>query len=472
LAQEIRLGRPSDDFAFPIAINSLYIPLVGLSDVVNSTEAMTLKRQNYAQVVINPAISDARFVALFLNSELGRAIREANKSGATIPKLNRLGLEELKIFVPRLEIQSKTLDVAARIAGEQNTLFGLQNDLSALNRELWNNPWQVEDLDSRLRTFSARLTAGATPHVAITLDQWFETLPFPLASILRAWQATPSQDYKTKHEHLLHFFEAVAEFLSVIYLSAFSSQKEIFADHKHRLAEAWKEQHLTLQRATFGTWKVIVEYFSKQTRNLLSGDAEKRAQCAELFSDPIYVLPEILSQKELAAILSTVNKMRNDWTGHGGVVSQAEAQLRNERLLTELQRLREAMSDGWQQVQLIRALHCLPRHGVFDNEVAILVGSNSEFLKESRSMSSWLDVERLYLASHGSGRALLLLPLLQVGPSPLSAKNACYFFNRIDKDGIRFISYHFVDQPELKDLSSDTLAAINSLTEVDSNNDH
>lgn len=472
LAQAIHLGRPGDEFAFPSADNALYIPLIGISDVVDSTEAMTLKLQNYAQVVVDAAWSDARFVARFLNSELGRSIREANKSGITIPKLNTTGLKEITVFVPTLETQKTILEIAARLGAEQNTLLGLQNDLAALQRELWTSPGQLAEIDSRLRAFSGRLAAAATPHVAVTLDQWFETLPFPLASILRAWQATPSRDFKAKYEHLLHFFEAAAEFLSVVYLSAFSSQAELFAEHRTRLTEAWKKQRLSLERATFGTWKVVVEYFAKQTRELLSADTEKHMLCAELFADPTYALPEMLARKELVAVLSAANKMRNDWTGHGGVVSQAEAQLRNEQLVSELQKLREAMADGWGRVQLLRSLQCQPRRGTFDNEVAVLVGSNSEFLKESRSMSSWLDVERLYLASRDTGRALLLLPLMQGGPSPTSAKNVCYFFNRVEKDGVRFISYHYVDQPEFKEQSDDTSAAIRFLTEVSAGNDH
>jgi hypothetical protein len=87
-------------------------------------------------------------------------------------------------------------------------------------------------------------------------------------------------------------------------------------------------------------------------------------------------------------------------------------------------------------------------------------------------MSEYLDIDRLYLVSGDSGRALLLLPLIQVGPSPSSAKNACYFFSRVDKDGARFISYHFMDQPELKDVSDETSAAIRFLTEVSPRNDH
>lgn len=467
LAQEIQLGRPSDEFQFSGAENALYIPLIGISDVVDSTEAMTLKRQNYAQVMVDATRCDARFVARFLNSELGRSIRGASQAGTTIPRLNTTGLKDLAVFVPNLRIQRKILEIEARLGAEQNTLLGLRSELESLRRDLWNSPVRLTDVDSRLRTFSGRFAAGAASHVAASREQWFETLPFPLASVLRAWQATPTHDYKVKYEYLLHFFEAVAQFLSVIYLSAYSSRPEFYADHRSKLVEAWKEQHMSLERPTFGTWKVVVEYFGKRTRELLSGDSDKRTLCAQLFADPTLVLPEMLSRKELASVLQAGNTMRNDWTGHGGVVSPDEAKLRNERLVSELHRLRQAMDDGWDQVRLIRALHCKPRRGQFETDVAVLLGSNSEFLKESWSMASWLDVERLHIAS-GDGRlALQLVPLMQVGRSPSSAKNACYFFNRVEKDGsLRFISHHFAEESELKEQSDDTSAAIRFLSEV------
>jgi hypothetical protein len=158
--------------------------------------------------------------------------------------------------------------------------------------------------------------------------------------------------------------------------------------------------------------------------------------------------------------------MRNDWSGHGGVVGQEEAHFRNEQLLGEVQKLREAIADTWAETQLIHALHCRPRRGVFENEVAVLMGSNSEFLKETRSMATWLDVESLYLSKNDSGRALKLLPLVQVGPSPQSAKNACYFFSRLERDGARFVSYHFTDKPELTGQFDEAMAAIKFLTEI------
>ena len=55
-----------------------------------------------------------------------------------------------------------------------------------------------------------------------------------------------------------------------------------------------------------------------------------------------------------------------------------------------------------------------------------------------------------YRLSETSGEALKLVPLVQVGPTPKSAKNACYFFSRLEQDGARCISYHYIDQPELR----------------------
>ena len=474
LATEINLGRFGDDFAFQPQENSLFIPLIGSSDVVDSLSDLTLKKQNYAQVVIDPARSNPRFVARFLNSEFGKELREQSKSGAVIPKLNKQNLKELRVFVPDLQTQRRMLEIEARITAEQNTLLGLQNELGEFRRELWANPRTAAHVEERLSGLSERLGDGLKEQMEERLDQWFETVPFPLASILRAWRATPSQDFKTKHEHLLHFFEGTAEFVSVILLSAFSSNEALFGPHKQKLSEAMQKQNLSFQRATFGTWKLVVEYLGKQTRELLSLDGKKpedaqndRALCADIFADPSLALPEALSRKELAAVLSTTNKMRNDWSGHGGVVGQEEAQLRNEQLLAEVQNLRGVIADTWGHTQLVRGLHCRLRRDLYENEVGILMGSNTPFITAQRTTVMALDVEHLYLLKEDSTRALKLIPLIQVGSSPQSAKNACYFFNRLEREGgARFVSYHFTDKPELSGQFTDATEAIKSLTQL------
>ena len=468
----ITLGRSGDDFVFQSLDNAIYIPLIGNSDVMESPDDLKLKAQNYAQVVIDPSRSNYRFVARFLNSEFGKQIREQSKSGF-IPRLNKQTLKELPVFVPDLKTQHAILHVETRITTEQVTVMALQNEITELRRELWANPKSAKDVQNRIDELARRLAGGVKQHASESLDHWFETLPFPLASILRAWQATPSQDFKTKYEHLLHFFEGTAEFVSVILLSAFSTNEAIFEVHRQKLTETMRKQNLSFNRATFGTWKLVVEYLGSQLRDLLRENGKKpddvandRAICADMFVDPTCSLPEALSRKELAAIFSATNKMRNDWGGHGGVVGRDVAEMRNQLLLAEVQRLREVIADTWAETHLIHLLNCVPRRGVFENEFSILMGSNSEFLKETRTMATCMDAERLYLSKKDSTKALKLLPLIQVGASPQSAKNACYFFNRLERDGARFVSYHYTDKPELTGQYTDATDTINFLTGI------
>jgi len=463
----INLGRYGNDFQFSNQENSIFIPLIGTSNVVDSLENITLKPQNYAQVIIDPARANVRFVSQFLNSEFGKEIIELHKSGAAIPKLNKQTLKKLPVIVPDLYTQKTVLDIEARITAEQNTLLGLESELEQLRRDLWAKLQSAEDVNQRLSTFYKQLTC-TKKHSADSLDKWFETLPFPLSSILRAWQATPSSDFKTKYDHLLNFFEAVAELLSIILLSAFNSNQALFESHSQKLSESMKKYDLSFQRTSFGTWKMVVEYLGKQTRELLKKKQEDRKLCMELFADPSLCLPKVISSLEVTSILSNTNKMRNNWKGHTGIVGHEEAKLRNEQLLGEVQKLRDIMADVWDEIELIRLINCVPRSGVFENEVAVLTGSNSEFLKETRRMLTLLDADHLYLSKKGSDKALKLLPLIQVGSSPSSAKNACYFYNRADKDGLRFISYHFVDQPErIMSANTDMSSLLRNLLEAE-----
>ncbi len=274
--------------------------------------------------------------------------------------------------------QREILAIEARLSAEENTLLSLQNDLLELRRELWRNPRAVGAVNDRLTDFSSRTAGELKEQASISLDQWFEAIPFPIATILRAWQATPSNDYKTKHEHLLHFFEATAEFLGIILLSAYSRNEALYSMHKTKMNEAMAGQSLSFRRASFGAWKLVVEYLGKQTRLLLQDSGKKhedvrnvRAICESIFADTTLRLPTILSGKPIADIFSATNKMRNDWGGHGGVVGQEEARIRNNQLPGQLEKLRLAMSDLWVSAVVANALHCRPRKGVFENEVAI-----------------------------------------------------------------------------------------------------
>jgi hypothetical protein len=471
LAMQVNLGRSTPNFTFPQVENAIYLPLVGSSDVHDQPDKLTLKPQHYAQVVLDPLRCRAAYLANFLNTEEGRAARTALQSGVVIPRLNKATLSEVVVFVPDLTVQDALLEFEGRLLAEHNVILGLQTELAEIRRTAWTDPLHLAAPHEKLNAVTQRLSVGLRDHTAKSIEDWYETLPFPLASILRAWQASPPQDHRTKHDHLQHFFEATAEFLSVVLLSAFSSNPQFFEAHKQRLQSGLAKQHLSFERATFGTWKTVIDYLGKQLRQLLHEGGKKAKQakedkelCAALFADHTLHLARILSKEELAAVVARTNKYRNDWKGHGGVLGNDEAAARNELLMTELQRLREALEDLWARTEVIRGYQGAFRRGQFENEIAILKGSNSEFLKETRVLGTPLDVERLYIWTEGNMTALKLLPLVHIGASPPSARNACYFFNRLERSGVRFVSYHYADLPELTAAFEEAKATIQFLT--------
>ena len=52
-------------------------------------------------------------------------------------------------------------------------------------------------------------------------------------------------------------------------------------------------------------------------------------------------------------------------------------------------------------------------------------------------------------------------------PSPKTALNACYFYNRRTKDGVRFVSYHYAEDSDVTQSFEDTARAVASLSHGD-----
>ena len=73
----------------------------------------------------------------------------------------------------------------------------------------------------------------------------------------------------------------------------------------------------------------------------------------------------------------------------------------------------------------------------------LLQGANTPFRKETRQLSEPPKRNTLYLLDKDRDSAVELLPLVKISSSPKEAANACYFYNRKQPSGIRYVSYHF-----------------------------
>ena len=68
-----------------------------------------------------------------------------------------------------------------------------------------------------------------------------------------------------------------------------------------------------------------------------------------------------------------------------------------------------------------------------------------------------MDSDSLYFIHNDSQYPLKVLPFVRMMASPRSARNACYYYNRLEDDKVRFVSYHFDVESEKTEVDAEVL---------------
>ena len=443
---ELNSPPSSSDFSpFPEKLNAVYLPMMASTHATTSQEALPERLKSYFQIIVNPEIADAELVAGLLNTSFGQLWRDSLRTGATIPRISRKLIEEASFYLlPTREAQRKVVDCHRAISS-------LKSELNEIGTALWNRPVNIEKIQAELRTVNQE----------DRFDDWIESLPFPLASIL--WVChTQAGSYREQYERKINFFEALSEFLAVLQISVFSSNPSLWPSLKERLGKAMAKQNLSLEMATFGTWKTVVELLSAETRRLLNDEAE---MCFELFRTRDRRLIEAIASKRVVSVLQNVNSLRNDWLGHTGAVRDADAQTVNEKLGQHIGTVREEYGVCWENYELLMPGECKIRSGTYLYNIRRIMGSRTPFRSITAELVESMEDGHLHVKSPNEQRALKLLPLIKVMPSPRTEENACYFYNRKQDGGIRFLSYHFELDSEVVQEFADAAEALRELTE-------
>jgi len=447
IATAINLTKAKEAPGFEEEENAIYVPLIGKSDVRTLLSDLSLKPHNYAQVVLDQTQADARYVAGFLNSPDGLIVRESAFSGVHIPKMSKTSLRCMPLFLPDTSTSGTVLEVDMQ-------LRELQSELAELRKTLWSRPSDIESTLQRL----SRVNRGNS------LIDWLETLPFPLATILWAYW-TNRQDDLRAYKRLLHFFEAFAELLADIVLSAFRNDPELFSSEWKRLRGSLAEAGSSLDLGTFGLWVRVFERLAKVARGLLSGKPqEASSRSSQLFhSRDVEAVSRLLSTG-IVGVLQKANAIRNK-DAHGGALGQAETRRRHDALRDLLESVRSESAGAWSRLLMVLPGSMEFEDGVFVTSSRAIVGSRTPFDSISVRTSHPLTKNRLHLMVRGETTALELVPLLRIMPSSQSEENACYFYNRREAGKVRFISYHFDADADMLIDAPDTIAFLDELME-------
>lgn len=125
-ALEINLTKVS----FEDKPNSIYIPKIGNSLVVEDFSAITIKHQNLFQVVLNSEIVKSEFLALFFHSDLGKQVLKSLTSGGFLPNINKSDIENCFVSIPSLAEQNLIILTNQKLEELQVTINQLKTELS------------------------------------------------------------------------------------------------------------------------------------------------------------------------------------------------------------------------------------------------------------------------------------------------------------------------------------------------------
>ena len=410
--------------------NSIYLSDFKSHIVANPSETDVESDSGY-QIQLDESKANSIYVANYLNSYTGQTLRQR-----TVVKeiSNSYQVLNCPLYLPNIEMQSEIAEINKKIDK-------FSSHLEELKQSLWKHPKNYKSISKEIKNINTE----------DKLEDWIETLPFPLSSIL--WRYHATKDNGKKIEHLFHFFEALSEFFSMIMLSALVKNQDFYAQECHKWInkdENFKDWYL---RATFGHWNNLTSSLSKETRAYLNADKDTQDFCKQIYGNPDPAFLNMLTSRDIGHILNKVRERRNDWKGHGGITGEEESKKRVAILEQNLNELRKYIADGFEDAKVISAKQGEFEEGVFTFTVKELVGAKSPFREvEIRSLIA-LDKKKLYLVHSNQTQPVELLPFIKF----VEDSDAVYFYTSIKSKNVRWVSYHFEKEPEINELAESDL---------------
>jgi hypothetical protein len=441
-------GPAKDVNGFQHIENSVYLPQMGSTPATTDQADLPEKLKSYFQLIIDPKVADAEFIAGLLNTPFGKIWRDTLRTSVTIPRISVEHLRGSSIYLPRVGRKLQT-----ELVKFQNKLSFLRTQVNEFESRLWSKPSSVVSLkESVIKIYSND-----------RYEDWLETLPFPLASILWVCHIQEGSS-KRRYEIKIQFFEALAEFLGVLHLSAYKSEPNVWESVQEDMNDALKNGGVSLRMASFGTWVNLLGFFSKKSRSQLNlADEEEKEAIYELYKTRNQNFLNKLFSRKIVSIVMEVNKIRNDWLGHTGIVSETDASRINEDLDRKIQEIRRIFGISWNDYQLWLPGNSKYSGASHEYRAKKIMGTRTPFATESVCVIKPMEDGHLYFKDPSEARGLKLLPLIKILPSPKTQENACYFYNRRGKNGIRFLSYYFEGDSKVTDEFGDVASVIENL---------
>lgn len=392
-------------------------------------------------IQLDESLADTNYVAGFLNSSLGRQARStaASLSGGEGSVLRSVSASDAWRLADETLIALPPLDIQKEIARAEAALDSAAQRLADDRLRLWREP--------AARSAILRQARRLAPSGDLT--EWLNTLPFPMAATLWAY-ASMGGNVHARHKQMFLYWEAAIEFHAAALLSGLVQDATRLSQESAHLAKQLAAVGLSPARSTLGVWQNIIARLSKVFRDHLTGsDTDEQARVRTAFAEPPQDILDLLLSTEIVKLFSRVISLRNTWSGHSGATSEETLADQLEVLTGHLQTFRNVTNDAWLGFPLVRAGASQFSMGVFRHDIELAMGANTPFRQDRIPTTSAMEMNSLYFVSREAGRALPLVPLIQLRPAKFGRPSSCYCYNRVEADGVRLVSYHDTATPEI-----------------------
>ncbi len=392
-------------------------------------------------IQLDTGVAEPTFLTAWLNSEQGLASRfraiEASSSG-TYPRALRSDPNSLMRWADELIVPVPARSVQLALASADERLGSYHAELNRQRESIWAAPDSAAEVVDRI--------ANAFDD---SVDAWLDQLPFPIASAL--WTAETATSPGDQQRAYLHAWEAIVTFHATVLLSVSRCDPGSSSTVEAAIGQTLREQHLGIERASFGTWVVIVEKTSKDLRRALeSGDPDDVARIRNAFGGLSRTGIERLISKDVVKKFNELNGKRNRWSGHTGYTSDDEWKAQVASLVSDLTNLREMLGNVWTQLLLVRAGSAKRTRDGYVQEAEVAVGARSPFRTQNFSVGELMVDRELYLVTEGSQSPLRLGQFVQLRAAPRNAQYTTYFYNRTEGTSVRMVSYQHGPESEVQ----------------------
>lgn len=394
------------------------------------------------------------FLAAWLNSEQGLVSRalaiDNGRSGYHLRGV-RLEATSLMKWADELFVPMPDRSIQLALASADEKIDSFQVELNTQRASIWSDPDNADDVVNKIAAvFDDSLTT------------WLDQLPYPIASAI--WTAESAQTVMEKQRAYLHAWEAIVTFHATLLLSASRSDPGSSSETEAAIRETLEEHHLGIEKASFGTWVVIVEKTSKSLRKALeTGSADDVARIRRVFADLGRAGIERLTSKDVVNKFNEVNGKRNRWSGHTGYTSEQELWFQVDSLVSDLRELRGYLGNVWSQLLLVRPGNAKRRRDGLVQTAEVAMGTRTPFAAREFAVGELMVDDELYLVREGSQSPLRIGHFVQLRAAPSSAQFTTYFYNRTEGTSIRMVSYQYGPESELQDDVESILADFGEL---------